>query len=415
MKSLQEFLQNFLNKKGQYVFFSLLIAKICAFLGALFLIRILPESEFGTMSIVASVFAVFAPFSGFGSSQILLRYGSVTGDLEEKETLTKYLFFQGFGYQVILGLLFLAVSFFYVNRYEDILIIFLCFAIRLIGYYYLNHIQSIFRIFNQNAKFGLVNNVVNISGLVLLLLLSYFFGLRGYLFAIAITPFFALIWYKRNDFIKSTENFSFGKKELWNYGFHAAGTALLSDMLFSADILLLSFLMDESAVANYKVAILIPANITFLAVTFMQNDFPELAKNYKNKSFIINYISNYYKIFIPISVLVLVVGYLGRNEILHFFFSEKYSNNGFIFAILLLGFCLNMLLRNLYGNLLSAVGKMKLNTLVSLLTLLFLLVSSFILVKSFGILGMAISMTLSMFLSGLLLFFFFKLYLKKLK
>src|SRR5690606_11117241 len=122
------------------------------------------------------------------------------------------------------------------------------------------------------------------------------------------------------------------KKELWSYGIHAAGAALLSDMLFSADILLLSFLMDESAVANYKVAILIPANITFLAVTFMQNDFPELAKNYLNRSFLMNYISNYYKIFVPVSVIILVVGYFERNEILHLFFSEKYSDNGFIFS-----------------------------------------------------------------------------------
>lgn len=415
MKSLQEFLQNFLNRKGQYVFFSLLIAKVCAFLGALFLIRILPENEFGTISIVASVFAVFAPFTGFGSPQILLRFGSISNEDAEKKALAKYLFFQGFIYQVLLGILFLVVSIFYVGRYEDILMIFVFFAIRLVGFYYLNHIQSQFRIFGQNAKFALVNNVVNISGLVLLLLLSYFFGLRGYLFAIAVTPFFALIWFKRKNFMKSTEAFSFRKKELWSYGIHAAGAALLSDMLFSADILLLSFLMDESAVANYKVAILIPANITFLAVTFMQNDFPELAKNYLNRSFLMNYISNYYKIFLPVSVIILVVGYFERNEILHLFFSEKYSDNGFIFSILLLGFCLNMLLRNLYGNLLSAVGKMKLNTFVSSFTLIFLVVLSLIFVKIYGIMGMAISLTLSMFLSGILLLVFFSLYLKKLK
>lgn len=415
MKSLQEFLRNFLLRKGQYVFFSLLIAKICAFLGALFLIRILPENQFGTMSIVASVFAVFAPFSGFGSPQILLRYGSISNEAEEKNALSKYLFFQGFGYQVLLGILFLAVSFFYVKRYEDIFMIFGFFAVRLVGFYYLNHIQSHFRIFGQNAKFALVNNVVNISGLVLLLFLAYFFGLKGYLFAIAISPFFSLIWFKRSDFIKSTENFRFNKKDLWNYGIHSSGTALLSDMLFSADILLLSFLMDESAVANYKVAILIPANITFLAVTFMQNDFPELAKNYLNKSFLTNYISNYYKIFLPISILVLVTGYLGRNEILHLFFSKKYMDNGFVFGVLLLGFCLNMLLRNLYGNLLSAVGKMKLNTFVSLITLAFLFVFSVVFVNIYGIIGMAVSLTLSMFLSGLLLWYFFSLYLKKLK
>lgn len=415
MKSLQEFLRNFLQKKGQYVFFSLLIAKICAFLGSLFLIRILPETEFGTLSIVASIFAIFAPFSGFGSPQILLRYGSISKNTEEKKSLSKYLFMQGFGYQILLGIIFLAISIFYINQYEDILLIFLFFTIRLIGFYFLNHIQSQFRIFDQNAKFGLVNNVVNISGLVLLLLLSYFFGLKGYLFALAITPFFALFWFKKTDFRSAITKHHFSKKELWNYGIHASGTALLSDLLFSADILLLSFLMNESAVANYKVAILIPANITFLAVTFMQNDFPELAKNYLNKNFLTNYISNYYKIFLPISLIIFLIGFFWKSQILHLFFSEKYSDNGFVFAILLLGFCLNMLLRNLYGNLLSAVGKMKLNTAVSLLTLCFLVIFSFVFVEIYGVLGMAISLSLSMFLSGIMLCFFFSNYVKKLK
>ena len=415
MKSLQEFLRNFFNNKGQHVFLSLLIAKICAFLGSLFIIRILPESEFGMMSIVASVFAIFAPFSGFGSQQSLLRFGSLNNDITEKKSLAKYLFFKGFGYQVLLSVIFLLLSFFFLNKYDDIFLIFLFFTIRLIGFYFFNHIQSELRIFGNNREFARVNNVVNIFGVVLLLGLSYFFGLKGYLFAIAFTPFLSLIWFKKSNYISLTENFSFNKKEIWNYGIHASGTALLSDMLFSADVLLLSFLMNETAVANYKVAILLPANITFLALTFMQSDFPILAKNYQNRNFLINYISNYYKIFIPISLVIFTIGFLLKMEILHFFFSAKYSDNSLAFIILLGAFCMNMLLRNLYGNLLSAVGKMKVNTLVSLLTLILLLISSTVFVSRFGVEGMAISLSLSMFFSGFALMFSFYFHLKSLK
>lgn len=415
MKSLQEFLRNFFNNKGQHVFLSLLIAKICAFLGSLFIIRILPESEFGTMSIVASVFAIFAPFSGFGSQQSLLRFGSLNNEITEKKSLAKYLFLKGFGYQILLSVIFLLLSFFFLNKYDDIFYIFLFFTIRLIGFYFFNHIQSELRIFGNNREFARVNNVVNIFGVLLLLGLSYFFGLKGYLLAIAFTPFLSLIWFKKSNYIYITERFSFNKKEIWYYGLHASGTALLSDMLFSADVLLLSFLMNETAVANYKAAILIPANITFLALTFMQSDFPVLAKNYQNRSFLMNYISNYYKIFIPISLVIFTIGFLLKTEILHFFFSAKYSDNSLVFIVLLGGFCMNMLLRNLYGNLLSAVGKMKVNTLVSLLTLVLLLIFSMVFVSRFGIEGMAISLSLSMFFSGFALMFSFYFHLKNLK
>lgn len=413
MKSLQEFLRNFFANKGQHVFLSLLIAKVSAFLGALFIIRLLPENEFGTLTIVASVFAVFAPFSGFGSQQSLLRFGSLGEGEAGKKALAKYLFFKGFGYQILLSIIFLLVSFFYVNRYEDIFYIFLFFAIRLIGSYFFNHIQSEFRIFGNNRQFARVNNVVNVFGLILLLTLTYFFGLKGYLFAIAATPFVALIWFKKENF-QAVGDFKFTKKELWNYGLHASGTALLSDTLFSADVLLLSFLMNENAVANYKVAILIPANITFLALTFMQTDFPILAKNFENKHFLRSYIENYYKIFIPVSVGIFFLGFLFKTEILHLFFSSKYADNSWVFIILLAGFCVNMLLRNLYGNLLSAVGKMKINTVVSLLTLVLLVLLSFLLVSRFEVLGMALSLSISMLINGLALMLSFHLYLKNL-
>ena len=415
MKSLQEFLQHFFNNKGQHVFLSLLIAKICAFLGSLYIIRILPENEFGIISIVAAVFAVFVPFSGFGSQQILLRYGAISSEESDKELLSRYLLLKGFTYQILLSLVFLAVSLFYISKYEDIFLLFLFFAFRLLGVYFLNHIQSEFRVFGNNSCFAKITNIVNIFGIILLLFLSYFFGIKGYLIAIVIPPFLSLFWYKKKHFQKITEVFSFSKKELWSYGFHASGSALISDALFSADILMLSFLMTENAVANYKTAILIPANITFLALTFMQSDFPVLAKNYQNKIFLKNYISNYYKIFIPVVLLIFTLGFIFRIEILHLFFSERYADNSLLFVILLAGFCMNMLLRNLYGNLLSAVGKMKINTVVSLLTLLILLLSSFVLVSEFGVKGMAIALSCTMLFGGLFLMFSFYSYYKNLK
>ncbi|MBC7555555.1 MAG: oligosaccharide flippase family protein, partial [Chryseobacterium sp.] len=261
MKSLYQFISDFLKNKGHHVFVALLIAKVCGFLGSLFIIRILPENEFGTISIVASIFFIFLSLSGFGSQQILLRYGSISQDLEEKRTLSKYLLRKGFIYQLLLSGVFLLVSLFYITKYEDIFIIFLLFCIRLVGFYFLIHIQSELRISGNNKGFASVSNVVNISGVILLFVFSYYFGLIGYLIAIAFTPFIALFWFNKEYYISATKDFSFTKKEIWNYGFLAAGCGLLSDMLFSADVLLLSFLMNETAVANYKVALLIPSNI----------------------------------------------------------------------------------------------------------------------------------------------------------
>ncbi|WP_419869526.1 oligosaccharide flippase family protein [Chryseobacterium sp. CT-SW4] len=415
MKEIKQFLQNFLKNQGHYVFISLLLGKICAFLSSIYIIRLIPEQDFGKISIVAALFAVFSSCSGFGSAQSLLRFGSVAEDKMEKSKLSAYLLRKGFLYQLILTLIFLVVSVFFVQKYEDIFWIFLFFSVRLIGFFYFLHIQSDLRINNKNREFARINNVVNVLGLVILLVLSYYFQLAGYLIAMAVTPFLSLFWFKKDFLTAGKLSGSFDVKELWKYAWHTSGTALLSDALFSVDIILLGFLMNENAVANYRISILIPSNITFLSLAFMQSDFPVLAKNYTQKAFLKKYISDYYKLFIPVCFIIFILAGILSKDILRIFFDERYTENSFLFIIFMFMFLMNILFRNLYGNLLSAVGKMEVNTKASLFSLLLIIVLAFLLVPEFGILGMTLSVGITLMSSGFILGFFFHNYLKKLK
>ena len=130
--------------------------------------------------------------------------------------------------------------------------------------------------------------------------------------------------------------------------------------------------------------------------------------------FVKDYISNYYKIFIPICLVILGVSFFFAKEILTLFFSSQYAHETQVFLILVITFLMNMLFRNLFGNLLSAVGEMKKNTIISIFSLIVLGVSAFILVPEFQILGMGISVFLAMSFSGFLGMFFFWKYFKKL-
>src|SRR5690606_9559708 len=137
-------------------------------------------------------------------------------------------------------------------------------------------------------------------------------------------------------------------------------------------------LLNETAVANYRVAILIPANITFLAVSFMQSDFPILSKNYKNKHFLKSYVVNFHKIFLPICIGIFIFFLLFTETVMKIFFGENYTENSTLLLILLIGFNFGMLTRNLYGNLLPAVGKIEINTWVSVGSLVLLSVLAYL-------------------------------------
>lgn len=415
MKSLQFFLQNFLKNKGQYIFLSLLIGKICAFLTSIFIIKLLPTDDFGKMSIVAAVFTLFSSSTGLGSHQSLLRFGSISRDEKSKQRLSSYLLRQGLVYQLLLTVVFLFASLFYINKYEDIFLIFIFFSLRFIGFYFFNFIQSQLRINDKNRSFARLNNVFSIFGLTITLVLTYFFQLKGYLFAIALSPFISLFWYKNVQFRLKNDFTDFSSKEIWRYAFHTSGTTFLSDALFSVDILLLGFLLNETYVADYRVSIFIPSNVTFLALTFMQSDFPVLAKNYTNKIFLKKYISGYYRFFIPVCFCIFMVCFFFSEDILKIFFKENYADNSLLFIIFMFTFLMNVLFRNLYGNLMSAVGKMAINTLTSLVSLLLLLFLAFILVPKYYVLGMTISVSVTLIFSGFLLAYFFYKYLKELK
>lgn len=412
MGGLKEFLSRFFSNKGHHVFFSFLIAKICGFLGSLVIIRLLPENEYGILSIVMSVCAIFLPFSGFGSNQILLRYGAIS-EKENKQNLSSYLFFKGIFNEIILIVIFVGISLFYAPKYENIIIIFLFFGIRLMGFYLSNHIQTYYRISGKNDIFAKVSNAINIGGFILLLVLTYLFKFYGYLLAIALIPYLSLFWLKKEMFSAKRIVYD-NKKEIWRFGIFTAATSVISETLFSLDVMLLGFLMNENAVANYKVAILLPSNITVLAISFMQSDYPLLSKNYQNKNFLKSYIKNYYKIFIPICILILGFFYFFKNLLLKVFFGTNYSDNSNLMMILLLGFTFGMLSRNLFGNLLPAVGKIEVNTWVSILSLIILSVTAYFLVNTFGILGMGISLSLVLIWEGLAYLTFFGNYLKKL-
>lgn len=412
MGGLKEFLSRFFSNKGHHVFFSFLIAKICGFLGSLVIIRLLPENEYGILSIVMSVCAIFLPFSGFGSNQIFLRYGSIS-EKENKQNLSSYLFFKGIFNEIILIVIFVGISLFYASKYENIIIIFLFFGIRLMGFYLSNHIQTYYRISGKNDIFAKVSNAINIGGFILLLVLTYLFKFYGYLLAIALIPYLSLFWLKKEMFSAKRIVYD-NKKEIWRFGIFTAATSVISETLFSLDVMLLGFLMNENAVANYKVAILLPSNITVLAISFMQSDYPLLSKNYQNKNFLRSYIKNYYKIFIPICILILGFFYFFKDLLLKVFFGTNYSDNSNLMMILLLGFTFGMLSRNLFGNLLPAVGKIEVNTWVSILSLIILCVTAYFLVNTFGILGMGISLSLVLIWEGLAYLTFFGNYLKKL-
>ncbi|GEM50882.1 hypothetical protein EB1_06720 [Empedobacter brevis NBRC 14943 = ATCC 43319] len=406
------FLKDFYKNKGHMVFSSIMIEKIIALINMIFVVRMISDEDYGSITLIASIFGVFITLNGFGTIQGLMRYGSLLESTQEKNNLSSYIFRLGLQKQLLLTFLFCFVALFYEFKYQTIWMVICFFAGRMLGSYFYSFIQSYYRIHGMNEKFSFISIVINSLGLVVSILLTFFYGKYGYLFGLAITPWFCLFYYKKEILRSMNSTFqNFNLREFWNYSMNSSITYFFSELLFMIDIFMIGLLLNETAVANYKVAIILPMNLMFIPMIFIQTDLPKIISNSKNKSYLKFYISNYYKLFIPISIVIIVLGFLLKDVALPFVFGEEYQGNGWIFFIILFAVCCNMCFRNLYGNLLSAVGLAGKNSIVSIASIILMTGLSILLIPKLNTLGAAISLAITFVTMGIVSSIIFRRYL----
>src|SRR5690606_19048257 len=149
---------------------------------------------------------------------------------------------------------------------------------------------------------------------------------------------------------------------------------------------------------------------------FMQTDYPKIAQNFENSRYLKFYIFNYYKIFLPLGILVIIVGYFIKDWIVPFVFGKHYADgNGWVFFIILVALVGNIWMRNLYGNMISAIGKAHWNTYISAGALIIILILGVLLIPKYGITGAAIGMAAAFTFTGIAGMVLFYNYLGKLK
>ncbi|MCO6461582.1 MAG: oligosaccharide flippase family protein [Saprospiraceae bacterium] len=401
MKELIRFIKEFVRNNGLFVFSAILISKVSLLAINIIAARWISIEDYGMVSLVFSTFAIFAPLTGWGSYQGLLRYGVLEQDQFSKDRLSRYVLKKGFFNHLSIVLLFVIASYLYTLKYGNIVLIIALFGVRLLGYYFQNFLESYYRICYDNRTFSWITILTGLGGLLLTIIGIHYWGLLGYLMAMALMPWLSMIFMKKHLIQAGSSTLSLNLNEFRSYSIHAGITYFISDILFSMDFLLIGFLLNEDSLAYYKTAIILPMNLAILPQIFVQTDYPKLAQNFKNKQYLSYYIKNYYKIFIPLGCLILLVGYLIKDDIIPLVFGRQYQGEGAVFFIMLIFMVGNMWMRNLYGNLTSAIGKANWNTYVSVGAVLIILALGLWLIPLLGIKGAAIGMGVAFTFTGI--------------
>ena len=146
MKDLIKFLQNFLKNDGFFVFSAFMIEKLVMLVNTIFIVKMIPQDEFGRITLIASVLAFISPWSGFGSLQVLMKFGSAEQNDVKRKELSQKLFRNGIVYQLFLCVGFIIIANLYAIKFDDLKWIILLFSIRLFGMFLQSHLTIDYRI-----------------------------------------------------------------------------------------------------------------------------------------------------------------------------------------------------------------------------------------------------------------------------
>ena len=415
IEGVKELIKGFKERNGLSILSATLIGRVLSFFASWIALQLIEHSKLGIVIYAFTIVSFIIPIAGLGLHQSLIRYGALLKTENEKKSLFVFVLKKGMFWSFILVLITILLSYIFKDFLPESQFYLVILSLVIPTTFLLEIIKIQFRLIHKNKLFASADITYNALLVIAVLILSYFYKEIGYAIALIITPLLVSLFFLKRlriNFRKRIElnilDFSFYK-----YGFFASLSNVATQLLSAIDILLIGYLITEtSMVTIYKYVAIVPLSLLFLPRVFLTTDFVTITERIYDKKYIKHYIKNYLFIFIPLSIFIGLCSWLFSKNILLFFGSDFISHSN-SFIVLIIGVLGILILRGLFGNLLSAIGKAYINYWIAFSAILVNIVSNYYLIPKYGIYGAAITSAMLMWFTGIIsCVLFFLLYQK---
>jgi O-antigen/teichoic acid export membrane protein len=404
-----------------YIFGSSVINQIITFLSGIILIRVLSKAEFGVFSYANNIMSLFLLFSGIGMiSGILQVCSEKFNDPKQALSIFKYGAKVAIGFNMILSLLIIcfATSFpLAVDGANFILLIMCIVPILIIGY---DLIQIYFRYnrLNKNYSYFTTTNTLiiltfTVVGAVLakvigLVFLRYF----GYVITILIGIIlfkFPFRKFKSVGVLKKKE-----KKDLLKLSLVSMANNTTGQLILILDIFIIGLMIpNETIIATYKVATIIPNALIFIPSALMIYVYPYFATHQQDKQWVKKNFTLLIKFFGLFNFFLTTLLIIFAPFIIKILFGYQYLDAVGIFRILVLSYFFSATFRKVVGNLLVTQRKLKFNFWLGVFEGVINIIGNLIFIYYFGPIGAAITSLIIVLLSSLIGVTYFLKVIKK--
>lgn len=394
--------------KGVYAkgFFHLLSANfIIGFLGfgsQLLVAKFLTPVELGQIKTMQSFLGLATIIAGFGFNTSVLKLCSEKRPFEERAVIfRKCLYYSIIPITVVLlGFLVLAKASLLspdaaINKWLPVFM--LCMPAATIAALIMAYLQALKKI----QLMATTQVIIRIFGFVVLIALTYFYGLVGFIISsiligyVALLPLYRLV----KDDLKSNAKVAGVLPQSFYYAKWSVAANSISTIGMYSDIFMLNyFIQDRVGFGYYGLATIFIMGLGFITSTVQSISTPYFSEKMDDKTEFIRVLKKYTKLLILISLGASVLAFIIVPPFIEFFYGKNFKPAGVYFRILLLKYFF-LSCYALPGAAIFGLGKMNYNFLSTLVAVSISLSLSLFFITFYGIIGAAVAQAVAYFVT----------------
>jgi len=378
-----------------HIFGSSVINKIVTFLSNIILVRILSKAEYGIFTYAWNIYSIIILLNGLGMEAGVLQMSSEkSGDESYLRKICSVGTRIGLMFDLVLAVVMLGIGMCIPLKVEGAKEL-VCALCLLPAFQFLYHLTTVSlrsqKRNQQYAKITMLNTMMIFIVSIIGALCFQEMGLiLGYYVAYSVSIVVGYFAFNVQLFSKKSKLEIKERNSLLSISLVSMLNTGISQLLYLLDVFVLGIIVaEETVLASYKVATIIPSALVFIPVSLITYLYPYFAEHRQDGVWCLK---RYGQVVIGLgmfNLLITVVLYVLAPTIIELFYGEIYLDALPVFRLLAVNYFISGTFRVLSGNLLVTQRKLKFNSVVAIVSGLINVVADYFFISWWGSLGAA--------------------------
>lgn len=408
MSIIRQIIKKLLNTGFFHVFGSNVINKIISFMSSIVLVRILSKTEYGAFTYSWNIYCIIAIFNGMGAESGTLQLASEhSGNEEYARQISDYGTRVGLTFNIGLSIITLCIGLFVpltINGAGELI----CLMSILPFFQFLFNMYSTYlrsqKMNKEYANLTVTNTIILFIASVLFANLFREIGLIiGHYLAYIVACLMGAIYYRIHLLCREKKDLKEDKKVLLKISIISMLNNGLSQLMYLIDVFVIGIVApEETILASYKVATMIPTALAFIPLSLIMYVYPYFAEHKDDGQWCINRYKQILVWFGGVNACISIGLCVLAPLIIRILYGSQYLDCVPVFRILALSYFFSGTFRIISGNLLVTQRKLKFNFYVAFMSSVVNIFADYYFIKWWGSMGAAYATVLVIMITSIM-------------